>query len=447
MSAFLLLNRVVLIFQLIANYFFITSFLSPEVGAIQPVRLDEDLGMTVINTNIGALHARHYSAKADLFVNKALERLSSGKRVNSASDDAAGLAVASKMTSQMLGMRTAVRNTQDGISLVQTAESSMGEMNLMLLRMRELAVQMNNGVYTSKDRDNAQMEVNALIQQINQIAETAKFNGVNLLDGSYNKEIRAGNTNAEVINVFINNMSTTKMAKTDAFLTEIAVDNGADAANNQQVAAAEAAEVSIDTSVFSTAFKDIFKDDGLGTFSLTSTAGTGGDNALFTIDTKTGKLTSKAALDAAAATDTNGNGSVAANGIYDLEVTYTTRSGAAHVEVIHLTIVPMLSKTVSDVDLTSQPNANRSIEVLDKALVEMGANQAKLGALQNRMQYTINNLTQAVLNIEMARGRIIDADYAAETTALAKFQILSQAASAMLAQANKSKQSVLTLLQ
>ena len=108
------------------------------------------------------------------------------------------------MTSQILGMRTAIRNTQDGISLVQTAESSMNEINNMILRMRELAVQMNNGVYDSKDRDNAQLEVNALLQQINQISETAQFNGVNLLDGTYNKEIRAGNTNAEVINVFIN---------------------------------------------------------------------------------------------------------------------------------------------------------------------------------------------------------------------------------------------------
>ena len=172
--------------------------------------------MTVINTNIGALNARHYSAKAELFVDKALERLSSGRRINSASDDAAGLAVASKMTSQVLGMKMAIRNTQDGISLVQTAEGSMNEINSMLLRMRELAVQMHNSVYTSKDRDNAQMEVNALLQQIDQIAETSKFNGVNLLDGTYNKEIRAGNTDAEVINVAINSMATTSMAKIGA---------------------------------------------------------------------------------------------------------------------------------------------------------------------------------------------------------------------------------------
>ena len=419
-----------------------------EAESIRRVNLSEDIEMTVINTNVGALHARHYAAKADLFVNKALERLSSGKRINSAADDAAGLAVASKMTSQMLGMRVAIRNTQDGISLVQTAESSMNEINNMILRMRELGVQMANGVYTSKDRDNAQMEVNALLQEIDLIASTSKFNGVNLLDGTYNKEIRAGNTNQEIINVFINNMATSATAKMGFFATEKAVDGGSDTAANQEVAAKEGTEVSIDTSVFSTAFKDVFANDGLGTFSLTTTGSTGGDNSLFNIDPKTGKITSKAALDAGAPTDTNGNGSTAGNGVYDIQVTYTPRNGAAaHVEVIHLTVSAMADRTVANVDLTTEADAKRSIEVLDKALGEMSANQANLGALQNRMQYTINNLTQAAMNIEMARGRITDADFATETTVLAKHQILAQAATSMLAQANQSKQSVLSLLQ
>ena len=404
--------------------------------------------MTVINTNVGALNARMYSKKADLFVNKALERLSSGQRINSAADDAAGLAVSSKMTSQMLGMRVAIRNTQDGISLVQTAESSMNEINNMILRMRELGVQMSNGVYTNKDRDNAQMEVNALLQEIDLISSTSAFNGVKLLDGTYNKEIRAGNTNQEVINVSINNMATSSMAKMGSFAIEKAVDGVSNTAANQQVTAKEGTEVSISTGLFSTAFKDAFANDGLGTFSFTATGSTGGDNGLFNIDAKTGKITSKAALVQGTPTDTNNAGSTVTNNIYDIQVTYQPRNGvAAHVEVIHLTVEAMPDRSVASIDLTSQADATRSIEVLDKALVEMGANQANLGALQNRMQYTINNLTKAAMNIEMARGRIMDADFATETTVLAKHQILSQAASAMLAQANKSKQSVLSLLQ
>ena len=118
------------------------------------------------------------------------------------------------------------------------------------------------------------------------------------LDGTYNKEIRAGNTNQEIINVFINNMVTSATAKMGFFATEKAVDGGSDTAANQEVAAKEGTEVSIDTSVFSTAFKDVFANDGLGTFSLTTTGSTGGDNSLFNIDPKTGKITSKAALDA-----------------------------------------------------------------------------------------------------------------------------------------------------
>ena len=403
--------------------------------------------MTVINTNIGALHARQHSARADLFVNKALERLSSGKRINQAADDAAGLAVASKMTSQMLGMRAAIRNTQDGISLVQTAESGIKAISNMLLRIRELAVQMENGVYTARDRDNAQMEVNALLQQIDKIAETSKFNGVNLLDGTYNQEIRAGNTNAETIQVVIDNMSSTKIAKIEAFADEKAVDGGSDTAGNQEIVAQEAGTVKIDTSVFSQDFDDFFKIDSLGEFSLTSTVSTGGDNGLFEINQKTGDITSKAGLDFDDPTDTNGNGSAATDNIYDIEVTYTARDGSQHVEIIHLTISDKLDTHVSDVDLTSQASAARSIEHLDKALIEVSASQSRLGALQNRMQYTINNLSQAAMNTEVAIGRIVDADFAVESMALAKFQILSQAASAMLAQANQSKQSVLTLLQ
>jgi flagellin len=164
--------------------------------------------MTVINTNVGALQARTYAVKADSNVTRAMERLSSGLRINSAADDAAGLAVANKMESQIRGMNMAIRNSQDGISLVQTAESAMGEINNMVIRMRELAVQMNNGVYTDADRSNAQLEVTALLAEIDKVAANSAFNQVKILDGTYSQDIRAGNTNPEVINVTIDRMNT-----------------------------------------------------------------------------------------------------------------------------------------------------------------------------------------------------------------------------------------------
>ena len=164
--------------------------------------------MTVINTNVGALTARTYAIKANESMQKSMERLSSGLRINSAADDAAGLAVANKMESQLRGMNVAIRNSQDAISLVQTAEAGMGEITNMIIRMRELSVQMNNGVYTDSDRSNAQLEVTALLAEINKIASNTAFNDVKVLDGSYQADIRAGNTNAETIKLGINRMNT-----------------------------------------------------------------------------------------------------------------------------------------------------------------------------------------------------------------------------------------------
>ena len=176
--------------------------------------------MTVINTNVGALMARTYATKANDKMQTSMERLSSGLRINSAADDAAGLAVANKMSSQLSGIKMAIRNSQDGISLVQTAESGMSEISNMILRMRELAVQMENGIYTAKDRDNAQLEVNALLAEVDKIANNTRFNGVKVLDGSYDQSIRAGNTNAETIRVSVDGLNTTNSAKKTSYAVE-----------------------------------------------------------------------------------------------------------------------------------------------------------------------------------------------------------------------------------
>ena len=220
--------------------------------------------MTVINTNVGALMARTYAATSAQRTETSMERLSSGLRINGAADDAAGLAVANKMQSQLKGIKMAVRNSQDGISLVQTAESGMGEISNMILRMRELAVQMENGIYTSKDRDNAQLEVNALLQEIDKIASNTRFNDVKLLDGAYDQTIRAGNTNAETIRVSIDGLATASTAKITGHAknvttaTSVAADGTATAlAVTMGITAAS--KVEITTSDFSTAFKTAFK--------------------------------------------------------------------------------------------------------------------------------------------------------------------------------------------
>jgi flagellin len=414
-----------------------------EVKKLFYIKLDEDLTMTVINTNVGALMARTYASKSAQKTEISMERLSSGLRINGAADDAAGMAVANKMSSQLMGIKMAIRNSQDGISLVQTAESGMSEISNMILRMRELAVQMENGIYTAKDRDNAQLEVNALLAEVDKIANNTRFNGVKVLDGSYDQSIRAGNTNAETIRVSVDGLTTTNSAKKTSYAVEkagfstgSAVTTGTNTTGmSLTVNATTSAQINT-LSLADSTFKEVFKGDSLGTFAISA----GGIGALYDIDAKTGDLTSKAAV----ANTTTSEGAIT--------VTYTPRTvngvaGTDHTFTINLSVSDGQSSTLSGIKVESAVNAGHAIETLDKALEEVSSSQAKLGAIQNRLQHNIDNLSKSSMLTEQSVGRVVDADFATETSNLSKQQILNQAATAMLAQANQSKQSVLSLLQ
>ena len=426
-----------------------------------------------------------------------MERLSSGLRINGAADDAAGLAVANKMKSQMIGIKMAIRNSLDGISLVQTAESGMSEISNIILRMRELAVQMENGIYTSKDRDNAQLEVNALLQEIDKIASNTKFNDVDLLDGNYDQIIRAGNTNAETIRLRVDSLKTSDVAKITEFASEEAIiesGQGVPAVHssiavaylngffNQSADGADGVDAdgsdtdlqvqdgvlaTIDTSILSSTFQEKFKRDNLGTFSL------GGTNAAdFTINAKTGKVTLKSTVDwdylsgddRPITGDGNGTSSIGeqmslgagGENFKTFTIIYKTRedlanSAAGHIETVNLTLKQQsgtqAETQLDDIKVETGAEATRAVETLDKALEEVSSAQAKLGAIQNRLQHNIDNLSKGAMLTEQSVGRVIDANFATETSNLSKQQILSQAATAMLAQANQSKQSVLSLLQ
>ena len=424
--------------------------------------------MTVINTNVGALMARTYATKANDKMQTSMERLSSGLRINSAADDAAGLAVANKMQSQLSGIKMAIRNSQDGISLVQTAESGMAEITNMILRMRELAVQMENGIYTSKDRDNAQLEVNALLSEIDKIASNTRFNDVAVLNGTYDQTIRAGNTNAETIRVAVGSVKTTDTAKIEAFSVEKAFDlaaGGSKTATQNEMDVYEGTSVTIDTSLFSSTFKEKFKSDSLGTFSIAAAGTAAGaaddDNGAFSIDAKTGLITGKYKMDYDIDVQASDGGvavgdaiskSVADSRLFKIQVTYTDRNSVATTENIELTLLDnpetgTNTSTLNTIEVETQAKATRAVETLDKALEQVSSAQAKLGAIQNRLQHNIDNLSKGAMLTEQAVGRVIDADFASETSNLSKQQILNQAATAMLAQANQSKQSVLSLLQ
>ena len=286
--------------------------------------------MTVIGSNISSLRASNASAKANDALSTAMERLSTGKRINSAKDDAAGLAIASSMTAQIRGMNQGIRNANDGISLAQTAEGALDEVSNMLQRMRELRVQSENGTYSTADKQNIYAEQNALADQIRSVVQNTKFNGTELFTGD------AGDAR------------------------EITIQAGANASDT--------VTLSIDN--------------------LTSDT----DNALA------------------------------------LVVDFDTDLGMVGDSADETTpVVP-------------------SIAAFDNALKQIATVRAGLGASQNRLESAVNNLTSNATNLSDARSRIEDADFSAESTNLAKAQILSQASTAMLSQANQSQQGVLKLL-
>jgi flagellin len=298
---------------------------------------------------------------------------------------------------------------------------------------------MENGIYTSKDRDNAQLEVNALLQEIDKIASNTRFNDVKLLDGAYDQTIRAGNTNAETIRVSIDSLSTAGSAKLANYAVEKATATAVAGTNTTALTAAVAAagEVQIkQLSLADSAFKDVFKTDSLGTWALTG----GTRQAQYSIDTKTGDLTSNAAVTDVAGSD----GTIIS--------TYTPRpiggvAQTAHTFTTTLTVGAGTASTLAGIEVETTVSATHSVETLDKALEEVSSAQAKLGAIQNRLQHNIDNLSKSAMLTEQSVGRVTDADFATETSNLSKQQILNQAATAMLAQANQSKQSVLSLLQ
>ena len=365
--------------------------------------------MTSINTNVGALNARTNAINATNKMESAMQRLSSGLRINSAADDAAGLAVAGKMESQLKGINMAVRNAQDGVGLIQTAESGLNEIRNMVLRIRELAVQMANGIYEdTPDRANAQLEVTALLAQVTLIADNTRFNDVALIDGSFSGvTIQAGNTTSETIELsFIN------------------------VASDMMTLAAGTASSTYDIAA--------------GTYSGIAVEGTSGSGSGATFDVVT---TGSGASATVTATIVNaGSGYAVGDTITLAGEIIDTASGTAASDDVTFVITDQ-GLAINQATVATQSDATVAIGTMDTALQTIAGEQAKFGSLINRLNFSVANLSKASVMTEQAVGRIMDADFALETTNLSKQQILNQAATSMLAQANQSKQSILALLQ
>lgn len=388
--------------------------------------------MSVINTNTKSVVAQNALAINNRSLSKAMEQLSTGKRINGAADDAAGLAISSKMTSQIKGLNQAVRNANDGISLIQTAEGALIEVSNMLQRMRELAVQAANDTNTSTDRAALNSEFGQLRTEINRIATNTQWNGMNILDktavGTGEFKFQVGANAAQNISLTIGNYGTANATQgTTSAVVTTAQPSGPGAAT-------PTAQVSTFTIAGTPALGDVITASvGDKSFTHTVTAGTGAVQTVSEI---------AAAINTGLGTISGVTSAVAAG-----VITFTAGSTAAGSNSFTISAgTGGLLSGISNSNITSQANANSSIAAVDNALSTVNTGRAQMGATINRLNYAADNLMNVSQNTTESRSRILDTDYAQATTELARTQIISQAATAMLAQANQAPQTVLSLL-
>lgn len=413
----------------------------------------------IINHNIAALNTHRQLSANTANTNKNIEKLSSGLRINRAGDDAAGLAISEKMRGQIRGLDQASRNSQDGISLIQTAEGALNETHSILQRMRELAVQSGNDTNTAGDRKNLQDEMNQLNEEIDRIQSTTQFNTKNLLDGSMGKAVNTAVAN-ENVNTSLKNSVGALLTADTTKLTDLTDKNG----NKLGIVSGDTVTVSYvkDGTTFSADITNLSVADlgdlGVGTIAIAS-AGSGISGAL--------KVTASAAGTAGAINgltisvkDKDGNVKTAATNALSsfsektaaanvrTDGTATFQIGANTGQTMNLAIEDMGTSAlgVKGLQISTQSQATVAIKVIDNATQKVSSERSKLGAIQNRLEHTINNLGTASENLTAAESRIRDVDMAKEMMQQTKNNILAQASQAMLAQANQQPQGVLQLL-
>ncbi|MDB2483423.1 flagellin [Gammaproteobacteria bacterium] len=400
--------------------------------------------MTVINTNINANIARDAIGRNDRAMATSMERLSTGLRINSAKDDAAGLAIANRMAGQISGLNMANRNANDGMSMIQTVEGATKEVGNMLVRMRELSVQSASGTYSDSDRAALDLEFDQLRSEITRIQEKTTWNNQALMDGGKTVSIQLGASSGQTM---------------DVAFADWSVENG----KVYGTAAAKGTESSVVT------FSDLAKDAVLKVGDLEFTAAkalTGTEVAAAFANIKVTGVPDPAALsqlntDVTAivgAFTTGGTLNYKATAATPADNTITFTSLTADTNVGDLTLsdtgasqvitqgVATSETSINAISIHDAAGAAAAIVTLDKAITGVTAEQAKYGAYLSRLQYASDNISNVATNLDQSRSRIQDADYAVETTALARTQIISQASTAMLAQANQAKQTVLSLL-
>ena len=498
--------------------------------------------MVSVNTNIAALSSHNALTGTKGEFENSMLRLSTGKKINGAADDAAGLSIANSMTAQIKGLKMASKNASDAISLTTTVEGALQESTNILQRMRELAVQATSDTNSGQDRVFIQDEINQLNNELNRIANTTEFNGIKVLNGTYtDKTIQVGNLGAQTIQVGVENADNNTLGayQLESVDESRFADSLAHAITNTNSVISASADYTVkgffgtktasidagaDARDVAAAFNLVSSTTGVKATAITRARITASAAATFTFtlqgksstaSTVTGTITSTTDLtalkdsinsvsgstgiiatltsDKAGINVTNDEGydiffgdldsggvdanlvvnamerdgtldgtsrtldGDAANGDSagiigqvilsgDKPFTVTPGDAANHFSTGTASISSSLS-TVGSISIKTVSGATNAIAVLDGALSMISASRSKMGALQNRLNSTVDNLSTIITKTEQARSRVLDADMASETTALSKSQILQQASTAMLAQANQANQGVLQLLQ
>lgn len=487
----------------------------------------------VINTNIASLNAQRNLNSSQGALQTSLQRLSSGLRINSAKDDAAGLAISERFTAQIRGLNQAVRNANDGISLAQTGEGALAETVNSLQRIRELAIQSANDTNSASDRASLQGEVNQLVAEIQRIATSTQFNGQNILDGSFTSaKFQVGANANQTIDVSIGSAEATSIGSNavsgganvgtapaaaaagggngvaaqtltvsgSAGTSTVAVSADATAGEVATAVNNATASTNVSASARTTATIDGFNAGSVGqvSFNLTGADGTAvaisanvasatdlsglaeavnnnsastGITATLSADRASIELVSEAGDDIVIDTalgggadgtdvfDVNGqtlvddtaadggNDSIVVGGQVEFNSSRSFTVSSDQTDVLGAASVSSTLSSVSSVSVSTQSSAADAISVIDGALEFVNGLRADLGAVQSRFESTISNLSTTAENLSAARSRIQDADFAQETAALTRAQILQQAGTSVLAQANQTPQSVLALLQ
>ena len=388
-----------------------------------------------IATNNAALNAAASASSVNRDMETSMARLSSGKRINSAADDAAGVAISSRLSSEIRGTDQAIRNSLDGQALIDTAEGAHAEIENILQRMREIAVQSANDTNNSQDRANLQAEMDAMGVEIDRIAGTTTWAGANLMNGGTNGKDFSFQVGSAVgdknqIDVNIDGMT----------MSDLSIGQST-----------TSSAYTLGEAAFNISSSDGTNADGVLTFTTTTGAEadtivldeleTGQDGTLTILNTALNNKTTVISLD----------GDNLQNTVDNLNAGLKDQGVVAYIsEDDHITLnlneVAAVTTASTSVDVSTGDDARSGITALDAAIKQVNVQRSELGAVSNRLNHTVNNLTNISSNLSAAKGGIEDADFAVETTNLAKNQILQQASTAMLAQANASQQNVLALL-